>query len=58
MAVAEAEGPPSAGPAGPARTYDVGRSLSTDYFGLQDQFEPAELDQPTGAMRLPDLARL
>jgi glutaryl-CoA dehydrogenase len=28
----------------PARTYDVGRSLSTDYFGLRDQLGPDELD--------------
>ncbi len=26
------------------RAYDVGRSLSTDYFGLKDQLAPAELD--------------
>ncbi len=26
------------------RMYDVGRSLSTDYFGLKDQLDPAELD--------------
>jgi len=26
------------------RTYDVGRSLSTDYFGLRDQLGPDELE--------------
>lgn len=26
------------------RAYDVGRSLSTDYFGLKDQLGPEELD--------------
>jgi len=28
----------------PARSYEVGRSLSTDYFGLKDQLQPDELD--------------
>lgn len=28
----------------PSRMYDVGRSLSTDYFGLRDQLGPEELD--------------
>lgn len=28
----------------PARTYDVGRSLSTDHFGLRDELSPDELE--------------
>lgn len=33
-----------AGDPTPDRLYDVGRSLSTDYFGLQDQLRPDELE--------------
>ena len=28
----------------PKRTYDVGRSLSTDYFGLKDELSPRDLE--------------
>jgi len=42
-ATTDASSPPTAGEA-PPRMYDVGRSLSTDYFGLKDQLDEAELE--------------
>jgi hypothetical protein len=33
---------------GPPRAYDVGRSLSTDYFGLRDLLAPENLELIVG----------